>query len=182
MNENLYFIAIIPPEEVSEEVTGFKKDFAERFSSEKALKVMPHITLKAPFTWPASKHTALLEWFRRIRISIRPFTIELNNFGAFHNVSNPVVFIHPVMNVFLYILQKEIMRSFKKLYPARIYAVDLKFKPHITIAYRDLAPEKFKEAWEEYKTKPYKAVVEVNSFYLLQYDAEKWNIIDTYSL
>ena len=180
--ENLYFIAIIPQEELCNEIIRFKKDFAERFASKEALKVVPHITLKTPFRLPVSEHTKLLEWIRKLYINYEPFKIELKDFGAFHNPLTPVIFVHPVMNTALYSLQKEIARSFKISYPELISRYDLKFMPHITVAYRDLEQHKFEEAWNEYKQKKFSAQFEVDKFYLLQHDTKRWNIIDTYLL
>ena len=44
---NLYFIAIIPPQEICEAITAIKQDFAERFKSSKALKIIPHNHFKS---------------------------------------------------------------------------------------------------------------------------------------
>src|SRR4029077_20077576 len=96
--ENLYFIAIIPNEEICVEIESFKLDFAEHFESRHALRVIPHITLKAPFKLADSKHADLLNWFKKLFISTKPFQIELKNFGAFHNKNNPVVYVQPIMN------------------------------------------------------------------------------------
>src|SRR5437867_2074942 len=93
---NLYFIAIIPPEEIRETVTEIKQDFADRFKSSKARRVIPHITLKAPFKFPGEEHTSLLRWFASALISIHPFQQELKDFGCFNNKRNPVIFIEPV--------------------------------------------------------------------------------------
>lgn len=181
--QNLYFIAIIPSQEVCNEITAFKNDFANRFNSVKALKVVPHITLKAPFKLPAIEHAALLEWFQELYINLYPFTVEVKDFGAFHNSRSPVVFVNPVMNASLYSLQKELLKNFIAAYPdVFIPDLELKFLPHITIAYRDLQPQMFKTAWQEYSEKKYSASFEVVNFHLLQHDGKKWNIISTYPL
>lgn len=182
MNENLYFIAIIPPDIVSEKIIDFKKDFSARFNSHKALKVMPHITLKTPFKLPFTDHAHLLSWFRKLYITEKSFKIELKNFGAFINWQRPVIFVHPIINTPLYVLQKEIITSFNSSFPGRIHELERKFKPHITVAYRDLTSEMFQKACKEYLLKEYDAVFEVNNFHLLQHDKNKWNIIDTYLL
>lgn len=178
--ENLYFIAMIPPSDISDEIIEFKTDFANRFESKAALKVVPHITLKAPFKLPAPTHLELIEWFKDLSISIKSFTLGLNNFGAFHNRDHPVIFIHPVVNQSLHSLQREILTGLKVFHI--VNPIDLNFNPHVTVAYRDLKPERFREAWSEYKTKEYKASFEVSDFHLLQHDTRQWNIISTYSL
>lgn len=181
--ENLYFIAIIPSREIADEITGFKKDFADRFESNKALKVIPHITLKAPFKLPASQHSKLENWFQELFISPGPFEIELKDFGAFHNKYSPVVFVQPIMNIHLYSLQKEIIKNFRLLCPQEpIMDLEIKYRPHMTVAYRDLDPEKFRQAWKEYQAKEYAATFTVNDFHLLQHNGKEWKIISTYSL
>lgn len=181
--ETLYFIAIIPSQEICDEITGFKKDFADRFESKKALKVIPHITLKAPFKLPAAELSTLEQWFQKLSINLETFEIELKDFGAFHNKNNPVVFVQPIMNIHLYSLQQEIIRNFSLFYPqVQVMELEIKYKPHITVAYRDLEPEKFRQVWKEYQLKKYTATFRVNDFHLLQHNGKEWKIISTYSL
>ena len=176
-NDNLYFIALIPQQELCDEINNFKNDFAKRFNSKKALKVMPHITLKAPFKLTADVHADLLKWFANLHFTGQAFTVELKDFGAFQNGYHPVVFINPVMNTELSLMQKEIITGFKNYFPAQVEHSDSKFRPHLTIAYRDLTLQKFREAWKEYKAKCFHAILEVTGIYLLQHDTRQWNII-----
>jgi len=181
--ENLYFIAIIPSQKICDEITGFKKDFADRFESKKALKVIPHITLKAPFKLPVSELSTLEQWFQQLYINLETFEIELKDFGAFHNKYSPVVFVQPIMNIHLYSLQQEIIRNFSLFCPqVPVLELEIKYKPHITVAYRDLDPERFRQAWKEYQVKKYTATFRANDFHLLQHNGEEWKIINTYSL
>ena len=180
--ENLYFIALIPKRELREKINAFKQDFAIRFNSSKALKVYPHITLKAPFKCSENAHKELVKWFNDLHIRQKKFSVELKNFGAFHNKKSPVVYVHPTLNKELKFMQKEIIASFSSLFPGDIHSVDIDFNPHVTVAYRDLEPVMFEKAWEEYKSKPFNADFEVDAFYLLQHDTKKWNIIATYNL
>lgn len=135
---NLFFIAIIPQEKVYNEVVEFKNDFANRFDSRKALKVMPHITLKTPFKLANSKTEQLVLWFNRLYINTVAFKIPLKDFGSFNNPLNPVIFIKPAITTALFVLQKEIVSSFTNSFPESIHAMDKKFNPHMTVAYRDL--------------------------------------------
>jgi 2'-5' RNA ligase len=179
--ESLYFVAIIPPQEICDEITAFKQDFAQHYNSHKALKVIPHITLKTPFKLMSDAHSAIVAWFKNLAINIAPFKVELKNFDAFHNKHNPVVFVHPEMTKALATLQKEMLKSFLDYFPfVQIPDVEFKFKPHITVAYRDLEPEQFFKAWPVYKEKKYHAEFVVNDFHLMQHDGRKWNIVQTY--
>ena len=180
--ENLYFIALIPKRELREKINAFKQDFANRFNSSKALKVYPHITLKAPFKCSENAHKELVKWFNELNIKQKEFSIELKNFGAFHNKRSPVVYVHPTASKELKHMQKEIIASFSSLFPSDIHPVDIDFNPHVTVAYRDIEPAMFDKAWEEYKNKSFNEEFEVDAFYLLQHDTKKWNIIATYHL
>ena len=181
--ENLYFIAVIPSEKISAEITAFKQDIANRFESRASLKVLSHITLKAPFKLHGEEHEGLLKWFRELPVSREAFTLKLKGFGSFPNKNSPVIFVHPEPNPVFHSLQKEIIASFKKAFPSIIMmAPDWKFNPHMTIAYKDLSPEFFPEAWSEYQSKLYEENMQVNSFFLLQHDRRKWNIIEEFVL
>jgi 2'-5' RNA ligase len=180
--EDLYFIAAIPKRELREKITAFKQDFAKRFNSSKALKVYPHITLKAPFKYPSNAHDRILDWFENLQINQNPFTIQLKDFGAFHNKMSPVIFIHPEPNIEIQSMQQEIIKDFKTFLPAAVHPTDLKFNPHVTVAYRDLDRDNFQKAWEEYKHKKFAAAFEIVAFYLLQHDSKKWNLISTHNL
>jgi 2'-5' RNA ligase len=180
---NLYFIAIIPPREICDEVTAFKLDIAEKYNSRKSLKVIPHITLKAPFKLPSENHEQVLQWFSEMLVSVSPFQQELRDFGSFANKRNPVIFVNPEMNPSLHALQREVLLNFVDAFPGvGVSELELKFSPHVTIAYRDLQPKFFKEAWKEYEAKKYYANFEVDCVHLLQHDTKRWNTISELKL
>src|SRR5688572_31390663 len=115
--ENLYFIAIIPQNQVSDEITAFRLEFAKRFQSKAALKNMPHITLKTPFKFPAADQQALTDWFDGLSFSIPKFEIELDNFGSFQNKNKPVVYVHPKETPLLLALQQQLIQQLRAAYP-----------------------------------------------------------------
>lgn len=179
----LYFIAIIPPNEVCDEITDFKKDIAARFESKAALRILPHITLKAPFQLPASDRESVLHWFQNGIISVSPFVQELKNFGSFKKGRTPVMFVKPVMNDGLHQLQKEVLTNFVDHFSGeQVMKSETDFHPHITIGYRDLRPSMFKQAWAEYRPKQYSATFTVTGFHLLQHDGHVWNSISNFAL
>jgi 2'-5' RNA ligase len=174
--ESIYFIAIIPPKEICDSITAFRLDFAGRFKSKAALKIIPHITLKAPFKLTADP-SEVNRWFQALTFHSGPFQIELKDFGVFNNKRHPVVFVKPVLNTPLSSLQKEIIRSFRVTYPdIQVTENELEFHPHITVAYRDLGYADFSEAWKEYQQKEFRAVFDVDSIALLQHDGRGWNV------
>lgn len=181
--QNLYFIAILLPEPVSSDVTAFKKDFAKHYNSSRALRVMPHITLKAPFKLDDDEHTSLVSWFNTLSVTISVFQAELKNFGFFENGRNPVIFVKPALSVPLQELQQYIADSFYKAFPGLPVALSEKdFHPHITIAYRDLEKDSFKKAWKKYEHLSYKAAFKVTDFHLLQHNGRQWNPVASHTL
>ncbi|MDQ6481363.1 2'-5' RNA ligase family protein [Dyadobacter sp. LHD-138] len=182
-NQNLYFIAIVLPEELAQHVIEVQQDIAYRFQSQKALKVMPHITLKAPFPLSAADHDDLLQWFSDLSVKVSQFTINLKGFDAFRNPKHPVIYIKPVPNPDLMDLQKVLIRQFYSAFNnTAASGTEASFKPHVTVAYRDLEPEAFNNAWPEFVTKPFSGSFSVNRFQLLQHDRRKWNVIARHDL
>ncbi len=176
--QNLYFIALIPPDGVAGEVTGFKNDLADNFNSSRALRTMPHITLKAPFKLASREHNTLLNWFNGIRPMAESFVVELEDFGSFPNKDNPVIYVKPIMTPALERLQKSIMTAFEHAYPnISIPYTERNFHPHMTIAFRDLTPEQYERAMDIYQHKKYSAAFRADKFYLLQHDGEQWKVI-----
>lgn len=176
---NLYFIAVIPGQQLQERVIEIERDFARRFDSRRALKVMPHITLKAPFRLPVSLHDHFLNWFDHLKLPDTPFVVTLKGFGAFNNKEKPVVFVNPVANASLALLQSEIINAFRTVAPRLVHPADKNFNPHMTIAYRDLTPDNFESAWKEYQDKEFEDQFTINAVHLLQHDQTKWNLISS---
>ena len=179
----LYFIAIVPPGEVCDTITELKKDFADRFKSKAALRLIPHITLKAPFKMNALDQATILEWFEQMNITVPPFHQRLKNFGAFRNRRSGVIYIKPVKNVSLDELQKQVLQNFITAYPEiTVTRTELEFQPHVTVAYRDLPTHIFKQAWKEYRNKEFIIGFDADSFRLLQHDGKTWNTISKFAL
>lgn len=177
----MHFIALIPDRKLRLRANNIKKDFW-RFESSKALEVYSHFTLKTPFKCSEGAKEKVLSWFSEMRLQQKPFHVYLNGFGAFHNKHNPVVYINPVPNKELVKMQRELMIAFDNVLPNKIHSLDKSFKPHMTVAYRDLTPENFSRAWQEYNDKPFYDVFDVHSIYLLEHDWKKWNVIATHKL
>ena len=182
-NGNLYFLAIVPPAIICEEIITIQKDIAERFQSSAAMKVIPHITLKAPFRLPAEEHKNVIHWFNQMIINVAPFNLELKDFDAFKNPKQPVIYIKPVFSPALFDLQKQISDNFNTAFPDIPFKdTELEFKPHLTVAYRDLKPRFFEEVWQEFQTKNYEASFSVTGFWLMQHNGQRWESIFSHDL
>jgi 2'-5' RNA ligase len=175
---NLYFIAIIPPKEICDSIIAIQSEFVIHFGSKAALKVIPHITIKAPFKLPVSAHPELEKWFLNLSIPIDPFQVELGNFGAFANKKHPVIYIHPVINPSLVALHNEITHRLELSFPElKSRETHRDFNPHVTVAFKDLSSYQFREAWKLYQSKEYRAVFVATQIHLLHHDGSRWNVI-----
>ena len=180
MEENLYFLAIIPPEPIHSEVMQIKKYFETHHRSKGALRSPPHITLHMPFRWKEKKENSLINILSEFYTSIDPFNISLENFECF---SPRVIFIDVQPNEKLTILQKELTSYVKK--NLKLLNANYKsrpFHPHITVAFRDLRKPEFHKAWEKFQHEKYSSQFECAQFELLKHDGQKWNPFKTFKL
>lgn len=176
----LFFIAVIPPPEICASIMVFKQDMQVRFGSRAAMKIIPHITLKAPFKLPASEVAALRMWFGRLKLPRSPFPVRLNGFGAFPKAHSPVLYVKPEFSPELAQWQQSVLVQFRAQYP-HIPLADTEndFHPHITVAYRDLTPDMFRLAWAEYEHKAFEAAFFAGSAHLLHHDGKQWMVFQT---
>lgn len=176
----LFFVAVIPPAGICDIITAIKREIASVYGSQHVLRLVPHITLKAPFS---AEPGAAQEWFQMIPLLVDAFEQQLKNFRCFPNKRNPVIYIEPVMNPALAALQQNILDSFSDYFPDMSVSNNEKqFHPHVTIAYRDLPYDKFADAWAEYRGRKFEAQFTVDKIYLMQHDQRQWNIVSERSL
>lgn len=176
----LYFIAIIPPSPIKDELQAYKELFKDKYSSKASLNSLPHITLHMPFKYPDKKKDRMLKSLEKVSIQHKPFEIELKDFSAF---TPRVIYADVVKNSSLIELQKSVTETCR---------LDLKllnsnyknqaYHPHITLAFRDLKKPAFTEAWQEFKDKKFSARFLVESFYLLKHNGSNWEIDASFSL
>jgi 2'-5' RNA ligase len=180
---NLYFIAILLPDQLCTRVRAIQQYIAGKFHSRKSLRVIPHITLKAPFTFKRNRNGELLSWFSGLEIDVRPFEQELRNFGSFNNTKSPVIYIKPTATESLHKLQQQVIEQFSQAFPEQpINFSEKNFSPHVTVAYRDLQPAQFREAWKEFSQYDFTDQFSVQALQLLRHDGQKWNVVETFTI
>jgi 2'-5' RNA ligase len=178
--EQLYFIAIIPPEPVYTEAQKLKQYFKDTYHSEAALNSPPHITLHMPFRWKESKEHLLVTELARFGATQPALELTLNNFSAFEP---RVIFLDLVKSEPLETLQKLLKRFCKqKLNLFNADYKELAFHPHLTLAFRDLKKPAFYQAWSECKDKKFEATFLVNTLALLKHDGKTWKTFKEISL
>lgn len=173
---NMYFIALLAPGEINQQVLKWKNFFKERYECTVALKSTAHITIIPPFWMNEDLENDLLNSLREFSIAKTKFEITLQNFAAF---PPKVIFIDVVKSKAL----DDLYRSFTGFILTQnklpIKKNDQTFHPHVTLATRDLYKQAFKEAWEIFSKKKYKALWIVNGISLLRHNKKNWDVIFT---
>jgi 2'-5' RNA ligase len=171
--EHLYFIAILPDNIIRDEVMEFKFVARDRFNSSKALNSPPHITIVPPFKCSYKEQKEILKSLKQILKSTKKIYITLNGFNRF---DKRVIYIDVEKNKNLYDLKNKVMVSIVKIVPQ--IANDLeRFKPHMTIAFRDLKKEVFPDAWNYFSKIDYYRIFKADNLTLLRHDGTKWQIV-----
>ena len=167
---SLYFIAVVPHKELRHKARVISKDFAERFDSVKSFENFPHITVIKPFHFDENQEKILVESFSSMNLKSTPFQVILKNFGCFPNKEKPVIYIKPESSTELQELYDEVQLTMKFHSFSRIH-------PHLTVAYKDLSPENFQKAWQEYQTKTFEDSFFVDKIGLFKHENRKWNLL-----
>ena len=176
--KNLFFIALVPPFEIREEVSQLKEIAADKFNSAHALKSPPHITLYPPFKLASEQTNLLLNNLRIFSQSRSSFHLFLNNFNTF---APKVIYIDVERNESLIELQQKLLALMSE-------KLDLRqsdrhgFNPHMTIAFRDLKPAVFSEAWSFFSKKKFERFFPVDTIYLLKHNGKVWEVFESFPL
>lgn len=170
-----YLIAVIPPEPIYSDISEFKNTISNQYNSKGSLNSPPHITLHMPFEFSDKKLDLLYYSLSEIANKSGRFEVVLNNFGFFEP---RVVFVAIEKNeplADLHFLIKEQVKLKHFIFNAN-YRDRIDFKPHITIAFRDLKKEQFFLAKTGFEKKEFKKSFTVNSFYLLEKKDKIWEV------
>jgi len=174
----LFFIAIIPPFEIQEEVTAFKKYAAEHFDSKHALRSPPHITLIPPFHWEIAKRSQLLQFLSIYRFVPSSFGIRLKNFDCF---APRVIFVDVEPEPTLSEMQAHLAVAIQSELGIS-HKGPFGFHPHMTIAFRDLTSSVFPKAWNHFAAQSYQRSFRVDTLNLLHHTPQGWQITQSFPL
>lgn len=175
---NMYFVALVAPQEIDQQVLKWKNYFKEHFKCTVALKSPAHITLLPPFWMNEELEGDLINSITAFSAAKNKFEIILKDFAAF---KPRVIFVDVIKNEML----DSLYGSLDDLINAEKYPVkkdDRPFHPHVTLATRDLYKKAFAEAWEIFSTKKYEASWLVNGVSLLRHNKKNWDVIFTSQL
>lgn len=173
---NMYFIALVAPDEINENLLKWKHFMRDHFGCIVALKSPAHITLVAPFWMQPGLEHDLQNSIHAFSSEQKHFTVLLNNFSAF---KPRVIYVDVVKNAAIDSLQNTFTEYLLLQNKFPINKDNRPFHPHVTIATRDLYKKAFYEAWEIFNRKEYKAEWNINSISLLRHNKKNWDVIFT---
>lgn len=167
--ERLYFIAILPPKDIANQVQEVKKDFVEKYDSKEAYHKPPHFTLQIPFKAPETIEEILVPNLIFFVEEQDSFPVQLSGFNHFRD---DVIFIDVEDPTAMKALHADLIEFLQN--DIGFNRVKKNLTPHMTVAYRDLTPDNFQRAWTEFKDRPFDYSFDVNSIFLMKHDFKRW--------
>ncbi len=172
----LFFLALIPPEDKLAKYQVLKDHFTSTFGTKAAQKSPPHITLVPPFPIEKGEYKKLESAVRLAVEKIPPFKIEVNGYGRF---DSRVIYAHPYLSKELASCRKIINSHFEMVFPNALKLPSRPFKPHITLAFKDIEEEDIEAAWESLKNLPLEDKFDALNVTILEFSNGKWQPRET---
>jgi len=174
-----YFLAIVPPTQIFNEIETLKKEISEKHHIKGALLSPAHITLHMPFEFDENKEQKLIKCLSEFSFDSY-FDIKLKNFDCF---APRVIFVNVLKSEELSDLQKKLTKQVKQNLQIFNQLDDMRgFHPHITIAYRDLKKTVFHQIWDDYQNKSFEKTFTCQSFWLLKKEDKYWQQYQEFEL
>jgi 2'-5' RNA ligase len=173
----LYFIAIVTPATINQQVLEWKNYMLQRFHCKVALRSPAHITLIPPFEMGDGLLADMQEQLQSFATGRQSFPIELKNFAAF---TPRVIYVAVQPNARLTELQATLQTTLLQSRRFPIKKEDRPFHPHVTIANRDLKKEDFPLAWQYFQQITYAVHFPADAITLLRLNNHNWEIAGTF--
>ena len=169
-HRSLYFIAIVPPPGIKDEIQSITENISDKFNTTKALNSEPHITLIPPFWYPDKKVDVLKSVVSQLIKDSWSFPIILNGYDTF-----------PARVLFVSVEKsEELQELYERAHgylPVELRSKIKKYRdyhPHITVAFKDIDQKNFIAAKEEYQDKPYDRIFEMSEIILFRHNGKSW--------
>ncbi|GIV27078.1 MAG: hypothetical protein KatS3mg027_0892 [Bacteroidia bacterium] len=178
MSFALYFLAIVPPPELSQKIHQIKNYIAQKYNCKHALKSPPHITIEPPFRFPPAKEALLIQNINHLNQQLQSLstTIYIKDYDVF---LPKVVFIKVLDNPELHQIYKYTHHFVKSQLKIIKDLPPRPFHPHITIAFRDVKKQYTLTILEELKTNfPIQDSFQFQKLFLLKHNGQYWEVIN----
>ncbi|MDT0676066.1 2'-5' RNA ligase family protein [Autumnicola musiva] len=175
----LYFIAIVPNDELEEKIRNIKLDIKRNYDSSKALKLPAHITLQIPFRLNEEKEEVLVRILQKIAEKENISKVHLSGYGKF---SNHTIFINVINPEPVNSMHHKIQEALKANFILGEMEKTSNFHPHITVATRDLKKQNFFKAWAQFKMRKFEATFSAEKFILFRHNGKNWEVLEEFIL
>lgn len=175
----MYFIAILCPPEVDNKFLQFKNWIKDHFGSVVALKSPAHITFIQPFWLEEIREKNLIDVFSRFKCDLGKLEIRMEGFSFF---GKRAIFVSVHEDPALTELKRQTETFFINSFGDAIRKEKRPFRPHVTIANRDLKPGDFDKAWQRFAKTEFRENFIANNISLLKLEKGKWEVIRETSL
>jgi 2'-5' RNA ligase len=172
----LFFVGLIPQGQPKAIINNAKHLNADRFQSRQALKAPPHITIIPPFRLEEEKvRTMVGEVFRHFS-STDGLVVKFGGVSSFEQRTIYLdVLPDPALNAFD-LKAKELVANQPELFPnVRFHDA---FRPHITLANRDILPESFTQMKHFLETLPYPTESNNLKLEVLHLERGRWERVE----
>lgn len=167
---NLYFLAIIPPDHLAQEIDLLRHELWYRYGAQHTLNSPPHLTLVPPFESP--DRSALLSGLEAFCANEKKITISIEGFGHFgQRVLYAALELQPALNAMRDRLYIHCQKSLNLPLPS-----PRNYHPHISLATRDLRKARFAAAWKWLQQQQIEGSFAVNDVSLLRHSGKRWLI------
>jgi len=171
--QKLYKLTIPLPDHIEELVMQFRREIAQRYRSVAALKPMGHMSLQESFVYDDRMLADMQNKLAEVFDHTAPFRVELENFGAFpsHTIFVAIRNFFPFMQ-----LRDRLYRHLGRDNAMPAIVSSGAITPHITVAYRDLAPEAFELAWSDFCQREFNEHFTATAAHLMEHRG-KWRTL-----
>lgn len=174
----LYYIALIPPQAIQNEVHEFQHIAEVKFETEVTIKSPAYITIVPPFSLSGYEVKQMVHNLSiLLKESYKPIEVSVARFYHFDR-RNIILEVHK---------GREIERLFNDLIVVTEAATHhhnnvAKFIPHITVANRDLTPDVFDKAYDYFNHITYGRDFVCETITLFHFKDGKWVAIKSFNL
>lgn len=170
----LYFIAVLPPAPIENEIKQIKEKIKVNHDVKHALKLPAHITIQIPFRIAEQHEKFLIKKLTAFSNMISSFKVELDGFGRFNK---NVIFIKVRDHQPLIHLHSELQKVMLAFADLKSHEITSSIHPHITIAVRDLKRSNFLPIWDQFENREYHNSFVADKLVLLKHDGKTWDIV-----
>lgn len=171
MKKKMFFIALMPPEDLREQITSFKEEAKRKYGSGHALRLPPHITLQIPFKVEQDRETDLWELLTTFAEKQPPFEVGFSGFDCFEP---RVIFVRVRTHAPVTDLHEQLQRTLT-FFTGRKMPGKSPMHPHVNVASRDLNREAFRAMWSEFSNREFTASFQARSLFLFTHNGRSWD-------